>query len=177
MRIRIIIGCVLGMVSSADAWAQVYQTPEDFVTEVFHGAAPSARALWINPELRRELTDILGHKPGLRVRYWRRDKRSVWVLDEVGKDQPITAGVVINDGAIEDIRVLAFRESRGWEIKFPFFTQQFLNARLDHGGLTRNIDGITGATLSVRAMKRMASAALLLHKYLPGSRPALAEAR
>jgi hypothetical protein len=57
-----------------------------------------------------------------------------------------------------------FRESRGWEVKYPFFTDQFARIGLTgEGELDRQIDGITGATLSVQAMKRMARVALRLH--------------
>jgi len=178
MEIRMIIGCVLTLVGApAYAGPEVYQTPNEFIAQAFGGHAPDAQALWIKPGLRGELTEVLGHNPGLRVRYWGRGTRTVWVLDEIGKDFPITAGIVVNDGAIEDIRVLVFRESRGWEIKYRFFTRQFLNARLDHRHLTRKIDGITGATLSVRAMKRMARAALLLHEHSVASSNTLAQAR
>ena len=111
------------------------------------------------------------------MRYWGGDKRTAWVLDEIGKDEPITAGIVVNDGAIEEMRVLAFRESRGWEVRYPFFTRQFHDARLGGRDLTRTIDGITGATLSVRAMKRMARAALLLHEHTVASSSTLAQAR
>jgi len=181
-----IIGCVLtifagllGTLHAAAVYAgsEVYQSPDEFITEVFSGRAPDAEALWIKPELRARLTDILGHNPGLRQRYWRGEQRTVWVLDEIGTDLPITAGIVVNDGAIEEIRVLVFRESRGWEIKYPFFTRQFSNARLDDQDLSQPIDGITGATLSVRAMKRMARAALLLHEHTAASSSTLAKAR
>ncbi len=71
--------------------------------------------------------------------------------------------MVINEGRLEIIKVLVFRESRGEEIRHPFFTDQFKDARLDHkGNLDRTIDGISGATLSVRAMKKLARLALYL---------------
>jgi len=90
----------------------------------------------------------------------------VWVMDEIGKEKPITLGVVVDGGAIESLDVLVFRESRGWEIRHPFFTDQFRRLRLGHdGGLDRPVDGITGATLSVRAAKRVATAALILHAH------------
>lgn len=178
MKIRMIIGCVLTLVGwAAYAVTEVYQTPNEFIAQAFDGRTPEAQALWIRPDLRSALTKVLGHNPGLRMRYWGSGTRTVWVLDEIGKDLPITAGVVINDGAIEAIQVLVFRESRGWEIRYPFFTRQFLNARLEHRNLTSEIDGITGATLSVRAMKRMARAALLLHEHSIASSNTLAQAR
>ena len=63
--------------------------------------------------------------------------------------------------------VLQFRESRGWEIRYPFFTQQFDGVRLDKNDkLNERIDGITGATLSVRAATRSANLALVLSEYI-----------
>ncbi|MEZ5557350.1 MAG: FMN-binding protein [Pseudomonadales bacterium] len=173
-------GAGLGLVAwAADARAaeHAYQSTESFIEESFAGAVPAARVLWLSPQLRETVRDVLGREPSLRVRYWRQAGRSAWVLDEIGKEQPITAGVLIRDGAIEDMRVLAFRESRGWEIRYPFFTSQFREARLapDHA-LTRHIDGITGATLSVRAMDRMARVALLLDAQVRNDEARLARA-
>ena len=82
--------------------------------------------------------------------------------------------MVVNEGVIEDIRVLVFRESRGWEVRYPFFTDQFKTRRLtDDGKLDGHVDGITGATLSVRAMTKMARAALLLDQHARETRMAL----
>ena len=65
---------------------------------------------------------------------------------------------------LERVRVLAYRESRGWEVKDRAFTSQFDGARLTaRQTLDRGIDGISGATLSVRALGRLTRLALLLH--------------
>ena len=72
---------------------------------------------------------------------------------------------MINNGRIERVRVLIFRESRGWEIRHAFFTDQFDNASLyKDTQLDRHIDNISGATLSVRAVTKLARVALLLDK-------------
>ena len=171
MIIGIIIIFLSGLVLSGqslagDANHVVYQTPDHFVQEAFDGTLPSPETLWPNADLRQDLAKALGHKPNLRFKYWAAGQRTVWILDEIGKDRPITAGVVIDNGQIEDIRVLVFRESRGWEIKHNFFTRQFANLMLDdRHRLNGKIDNITGATLSVKAMKRMAKAALLMHAH------------
>ena len=170
MKIRMILGCISVVAAFAlpvaHAGDRVYLHPEDFVRRSFENDPPPATALWIAPALREELSREFGWRPGLRVRYWRQSARTVWILDEVGKDKPITTGVVVNDGSIESVDVLVFRESRGWEIRYPNFTRQFVSARLDQNtALTRSIDGITGATLSVRAVKRMARVALKLHEH------------
>ena len=143
---------------------QVYRPAEDFVAAAFDGDPPPAQALWVEAGLRDELTRLFGWQPGIRVRFWQQADRSVWILDEIGKEKPITAGIVVDDGLIEEIEVLVFRESRGWEVKYPFFTDQFNQVALDeHDELNQHIDGITGATLSVGALKRMARVALKLH--------------
>ena len=142
----------------------VYQEPEEFLNQAFSGKVPEPAVIWLSGERKQAVKKLLGHRyPSLRIRYWRQNQRTAWVLEEIGKDLPITIGLVVNDGSLEQIRVLVFRESRGWEIRHPFFTDQFTDARLDENNtLDRNIDGISGATLSVRAMKKIATLALYL---------------
>jgi hypothetical protein len=142
----------------------VYQEPDTFLREVFNGKPPTPEILWITRTLRDPIEEILGHSPGvLRIRYWKKDRRSACILEEIGKERPITVGLVVNTGRLETVRVLAFRESRGWEVRHPFFTDQFNGAALtDERNLDRSIDGISGATLSVRALQKLARLALFL---------------
>jgi hypothetical protein len=89
----------------------------------------------------------------------------VWILEETGKEELITAGFVVVSGRIDHVRVLAYRESRGQEVRQPSFLKQFRDARLrEDDRLDRDIDGIVGATLSVGAMERMARLALLFDR-------------
>ena len=77
------------------------------------------------------------------------------------------AGIVINNSQIEQVKVLVFRESRGWEVRHDFFTNQFKQASLkDNNRLDKTIDNISGATLSVRAIKKLAAIALLLDQQV-----------
>ena len=146
----------------------VYQEPADFINEVFEENPPKAEILWLNKELKQQIVEILDHKyKGLRVRYWQKEKRSAWVLEEIGKEKQITTGIVVNTGKIEQVKVLVFRESRGWEVRHDFFTDQFRQASLkEDNRLDKNIDNISGATLSVRAIKKLARIALLLDQQI-----------
>jgi hypothetical protein len=155
---------VLGVASITAQARGVYQEPEAFLDEIFAGQAPEPQLVWLTGARKAAVKSLLGHDyPSLRVRYWRKQERSAWVLEEIGKEQPITVGLVVRDGRLETVKVLVFRESRGWEIRHPFFTEQFREAALDgNGTLDRPIDGISGATLSVRAMKKLAALALYL---------------
>lgn len=145
-----------------------YVETDDYLRSVFLAEVPAPETLWVTGDLRADVERVLGHRfSALRVRYWADEARSAWVLDEVGKELPITIGVSVANGAIADVEVLEFRESRGWEVRYPFFTDQFADARLgpdEH--LDRRIDGITGATMSVDAVTRIARIALLLHEHV-----------
>ncbi len=143
----------------------IYQTAPDFIAEVFAPATPEAKSLWLTPELKSAGSDILGRKlKGLRMRYWQSGGKTAWILDEIGKELPITIGVVVNENSVETVKILAFRESRGWEVRYPSFTDQYRNAGLtDARQLNQQIDGITGATLSVRAVSKVVRLALFLH--------------
>lgn len=144
-----------------------YLTTGEFLELAFGPGPPQAEMLWMTSEHRRPLERLLGHKyQSLRIRYWREGDRTAWILDEIGKEQPITIGIVVADGAIDMVRILEFREIRGWEVRYPFFTDRFRGAKLRDGELSTDIDGITGATLSVGAVKRVAKAALYLHEQV-----------
>lgn len=155
-----------GVIGYTQAWAAetIYLTAEQFVSNVFAGQPPKSEVLWLTRDISAQATQILGHAPvQLRQRYWQQDKRSVWVLDEIGKEEPITAGFVVEGGRITQTQVLIYRESRGGEIRHAPFLRQYEGTTLTGDyRLSRGIDGIAGATLSVRAMERMARLALYL---------------
>jgi hypothetical protein len=156
------------------AWAADQNTEiERFLGETL-GKPPVAETLWLVGDLQPAVRAILEHDyPAARVPYWRNEKRTVWVLNEIGKEMPITVGISINNGAVERVKVLVYRESRGWEVKSPSFTAQFSGAKLAEGHkLDRHIDGISGATLSVRALHKLTRLALLLHQHaMTGEHP------
>ena len=142
----------------------VYQTPKDFINSAFSGSKPEMKVLWLNKEDKEIIAEILQHKYNrMRIRYWQLVNETVWVLDEIGKEKPITIGVHIKDKKINHFKVLTFRESRGDEVRHEFYSQQFLNASLhENKQLSQHVDGITGATLSVRATTKVARLALWL---------------
>lgn len=143
------------------------------------------QTLWINAEQRQQIENILGHSfRALRIRYLADGHTTLWKFEEIGKEQLISLGVVVSDGRIANIQVMEYRESRGGEIRHDFFTKQFKglslsgdinlsgdNSRDNHQlTLSDSIDGITGATLSVRAMTKVATLALYCHQLTPHSR-------
>ncbi len=164
----------------------VYMTPEAFLAESFSSAQPLIESLWLTDDIRDSAKKILNHAyPGLRIRYWHASEkdseegsqRTAWIMNEVGKTRPITIGITIVGDQIERVRILEFRESRGAEVRMAFFTRQFVGLSLQppKSQLSENIDGITGATLSVKAVKKTARFALFLHQLVTGGASAAGE--
>lgn len=144
----------------------VYLEPAMFVREAFPGTTPQEDFVWLKGAVRDAVAEALGHRyPQLRVKYWEAGGRTAWILEEIGKVKPITAGYIVEGDTLQSFQVLIYRESHGWEIRYPFFTRQFEGAeRAETGGLETEIDGISGATLSVDAVTRLAEVALILHR-------------
>ena len=151
--------CLVNPVFASDH----FDEQQSFIQASFGETVPISKTLWLNKDLKKDVAKIMGHKnfQGLRVRYHGEGTHTVWVLEEIGKYKPITVGISVNDGAIDKLHVLAYRESHGWEVKQDFFTRQFIGAKLSKKWrLDEDIDGISGATLSVRALKKLARLAL-----------------
>lgn len=156
------LGLAPGPVQAID---DVYQTPEAFLAEAFGAAPPPPQVMELDAGLQSALSQTLGHPfAQSRLRYWRAADKSAWIFDSIGKEgyQPTTAGFVIRGGAVEIARVLIYRESRGEQVCERSFLRQFEGARAAGDGLDRAIDGISGATYSVKMMQRMARAAISL---------------
>jgi hypothetical protein len=153
------------------AYANQYLSVQDFLANNF-STEPAVEKFWLNKTHQAKAQKILGHRVNtMRLRYWVKDNKSAWIIDEIGKEKPITTGIVISEqggeAKIESVEILAFRESRGWEVRYPFFTEQFFGAMLtDNDSLDRRIDGITGATMSVRSVTKSSEWALYLHSQL-----------
>ncbi|MAZ89342.1 MAG: FMN-binding protein [Cellvibrionaceae bacterium] len=155
----------------ASAQRGTFMSADELRELAYPGQPMSWQTLWVTGEQRASMEAILDHSfRSLRVRYWGKGQRTTWVFEEIGKELPITFGVIVEHDSIVEIVVMEYRESRGGEVRYPFFTQQFKGLGLNHGdnyGLNSSIDGITGATLSVRAMKKIATLALFCHQLTP----------
>lgn len=161
---------------AGQATEQQYQKTHDYISKAFGGESIPSQVLWVTKDLRPDLKTILHRdKFPLRYRYYQQNNRTVWILNEIGKILPITTGVTIEDGKIINLTVLTYRESHGSEIRFPAYSRQYNAAALTNDlRLSNTINGISGATLSSNAMKRVSRLALYLHKkvmekYVPTS--------
>lgn len=157
-----IIAIVLVFATGAHGEERVYKQPSEFIRSAFAGKIPDTSVLKLSGDVKSRAKNIMAHGYGeSRVRFWKQGERSVWILEEIGKTQPITTGFLIEKGRIKSVEILIYRESHGWEVSKPFFTQQFRNATLQGGDqLSAEVKNIAGATLSVRAVTKLSRLAL-----------------
>jgi hypothetical protein len=78
------------------------------------------------PDLKQMWKIVREQQPRmLRATLWVYGTKSAWILDEIGKEEPIIIGVLISEGRIEDpiedLEILTYRESRGWEVRHFLF--------------------------------------------------------
>jgi len=150
---------------SVSAKEDIYLKPDTFIEQSFDGV-PEQKVLWLTKDTKANIKSVLGRDyQGLRIRYWQLGDRTAWILEEIGKVKPITTGFLIEGDQMLQMRVLIYRESHGWEVRYPFFTDQFTGLELENGNkLNKKIDGISGATLSVNALTRLSRLSLFLHQ-------------
>lgn len=164
---------LLALFWSIPAMAQKgdFFSAEAFSEQVFNTPMPW-QTLWLNQTQRDDISQLLNRPfKQLRLRYQYDGATSLWIFDEIGKELPITIGLAIDASGIQTLQILNYRESRGGEVIMPAFRQQFFGAKLtSQGNLNQPIDGITGATLSVWAVKRVAATALYCHDLIAGTR-------
>ncbi len=90
------------------------------------------------------------------------------ILDEMGKVKPITFMVGIDkEGEVLEVRVLEYREMRGRQIKRRSFLRQFKGKTIKSLlRIGRDIDAVTGATISSEAVAAAVKKSLKIVEYL-----------
>jgi thiamine biosynthesis lipoprotein ApbE/Na+-translocating ferredoxin:NAD+ oxidoreductase RnfG subunit len=159
------------MLPPLPALAITYLTPEEAAVRLLPEAdAWREEALTLTPEQRQEVEQRLGSKiRDTRYAVWIASRQGEpagygVVLNVIGKEQPITFMVAVSpSGVILGIEVLIYRESQGAEVRAASFMRQFVGKTLEAPlKLHRDIDSISGATLSSRSTTFAAKKALAL---------------
>jgi len=178
------VTCVLALVAALAAPAlaeRVYLKEADAPKAMFPSAASvEHKTLELSDEQVAALGKDLGRKisaaryPYLEVH----DDRGavlgvIFLLDVIGQAQPITFAVAVgSDGTLRDIQVMVYRESHGEEIADKRFRRQFVGKRAsDALVLGKDIDAISGATISSRSAIFAARKALRLAELLRSTKP------
>ena len=154
------------LITHKNGFANLSEEENSFLSVQFNDQIPKKKRLIVKKDTKVLLQKIMGDKYNKRIfSYWKKDNSTIWILNSIGKYKPITAGFVIQDCKIKSSHVLVYREQIGYEIKYPNFLLQFTGAELNSNiDLNIRVDNISGATLSVNSMERMAKTSLLLNK-------------
>lgn len=96
------------------------------------------------------------------------DSGYCFILNEIGKEMPITFFVCLNsDSSVRFIDVIRYRETRGGEIRSKLFLKQFIGKNpSDSISVGRDIRNIRGATLSAWATSRAVRKAFGIKKSI-----------
>ena len=90
------------------------------------------------------------------------------ILDNVkGKSQPITYAVFFDEtGAVSQSHIIKYREPIGGQVSHKYWLGQFLGKSTDSEyQVGTDIDGISGATISVNAVTRGIHRCTFIAKY------------
>jgi len=153
---------VAGLLIAGPGYAdRVYLTVDQALANAFPGDVTVERkVVWIteaqaaqvearagSPLPRRVVKAYLGRRGGAIVGY-------AFVDDVIGKTEPITyMATIAPDATVARLDLLVFRETHGYEIERASWRDRFRGLRLGDGlRVGRDIDKITGATLSCRAI-------------------------
>lgn len=151
---------------------QVFLTKKQALEIAFPGADKVKRVKkWLTDEQKKAIGELCFQKiEARRMSFYAGMRDGVPIgyalFDhQIGKSYPISYMVVLNlDGTVRDVEILIYREPRGWEVRYPSFMDQFTGTTADTD--FRNINTITGATLSVNAMVKGVSRASAAYKVL-----------
>ena len=143
-----------------------HQNPMGFLSDSFPGRVPAPKVIWISAKLRSRIEEIVKHRyKEFRLRYWAQGRKTVWILHDTVRSRLVSVGIAVDGSRIQKVEILLSTSKRGKLIRNHSLTDQFRGAALSPDNeLDRNIDGISGATLSVAAVSRLAQLALFLHK-------------
>ena len=162
----------------ASAHAAVYLTPSQAEAQLLP-PHDSVRKVVLRPTDadKRRLEAELGYVPRRDRFIWRIAERAgqrvgYLLLDnEIGKHEPITFAVAMDaSGAVSNVAICVYRETRGDEVKRVSFMQQFRGKRPgDSVRLGREIAHVSGATISSRSTVTVVNRALALWALQFGS--------
>ena len=151
---------------------QVYLTKKQALEKSFPGADEVVKEkTWLTEEQGEKIAELSQQKINDKRLTWYVGKKAgkpmgyMWIDNVIGKSYPITYMVVLNvDGSVRDVEIMVYREPRGWEVRYPSFLDQFLGRNSDSD--FREINSITGATLSVRGITKGVKKSVSAYKVL-----------
>ena len=129
---------------------------------------PGHSYIIINEDIQGNIKKILKDTYHLPIiKYWKAGNKVGFILETIGKHEFITTGYIVENNKIIDVKVLVYRENYGYEIKHDYFLDQIRgNSVKKNGKLVKSIANISGATLSVKAMRKLSKLSLYLYTII-----------
>jgi hypothetical protein len=129
---------------------------------------PGHSYIIINEDIQDNIKKILKDTYHLPIiKYWKAGNKVGFVLEAIGKHEFITTGYIVENNKIIDAKVLVYRENYGYEIEHDYFLDQIRgNSVKKNGKLVKSIANISGATLSVKAMRKLSKLSLYLYTII-----------
>ncbi len=133
----------------------------------------------------KAITKALGYRPAKNSYYFfvattgSHIDGYAFIDDQMGQHQPITFGVKLSTtGVVQRQEILVYRESHGEEVRSARFRNQF-RGKTVHDALTANkdIDSISGATISSKAITVGVRRSLVLFQAAIAQAPRVSSAR
>ena len=151
---------------------QVYLTKEQALEVAFPGADKvDKERKWLTNEQKQAIGELcLQTIRETRFTFYigkKNDKPMGYLLIDniIGKSFPITFYTLLNtDGTVRGVEIMVYREPQGWEVRNESFRSQFYGK--DSSSDAREINSITGATMSVDALRTGVYKAMCAYKVL-----------
>lgn len=159
--------------------AVTYSTREEALAKAFPGADVERQTLTLSEEQRQRASDVAGGRPiesASVIRYVARSNGSVvgWAYFDTHRIHSQTETLMIllhPDGRSRRVEVIEFNEPRKYQASESWLAQ-FADRKLDEDlWIRRGVDGITGATLTARAVTRAVRRAMAVHNELETAAP------
>lgn len=155
-------------------YLQTYLTEKQALDLIFKDLSVEKNQITISPEQKKVIQKKLKRKiKESSVSYYVGKKNGAdtmyaWILDEQGKDFPITFIVGINKNiSVEEVAIMVYREKRGSTVKGKRFLNQFKNkTTADPVEIDNDIIHVTGATISSWSVSAGVKKALIFTEEL-----------
>ena len=167
--IHILIICLLTQAYQSQAVENIYLSPIDYIKkQTAQSSLAKSQTLALSKDQYKIARKIASKASfNTQIRYWKKDGKTIWILQALGKTKLITAGYTVKSAKINDLRVLIYRESHGYQVAKSKFEQQFKDIGItEKNRLDKSTTSIAGATLSVDSVRQMAALALYLDSLI-----------
>jgi Na+-translocating ferredoxin:NAD+ oxidoreductase RnfG subunit len=166
------------LISTSSSYAKTLERAEDAIARLFPRASFEEKTILLSAEERQAAGDLLGTPvEQALVSYFRvqtEDGRSVSAYLDAHRVRTLPETLMLSvtqDGTIISVDVLAFREPQDYMPRRAWYAQFATKPFSPKLQLNRDIQGITGATLTGRATVNATRKMLCVHNVLQRRKP------